>query len=363
MPSKPMNGSALSNLSSALEKLAVPPPSRPTSSLSFNSDNEDASTSRTGTLSRSATLDSAELSTASSSKSTTAASSSSKTMLAQRSVTDFFKKDALTRPGRLMSGTGGLPRGKPCIFPYRAVQKVSQKTPLPVIPASPVKGSGDGDDDNDAMIGVEQTHGSAKSVWESKVVAPTPEAMELSELVGAHLIKGKRKAVDEADGWGKNASRRASMAFNMLSQSMPPRPAPKVSGDMGPPATPPKREGLRSSASTHPSAPSSSASSSASRKPNGLGPKRTPSLNNDDDDEAGRDDRSYSYSGRKVSGSKKPADPSLNILSGVKVYVDVRDSSNGVDCGDVFIDMLKRLGAKVRGSIILCSLEFKFLGR
>ncbi|KAK0241571.1 hypothetical protein EDD85DRAFT_934491 [Armillaria nabsnona] len=347
MPSKPMNGSALSNLSSALEKLAVPPPSRPTSSFGFNSDNEDASTSRTGTLSRSATLDSAELSTASSSKSTTAASSSSKTMLAQRSVTDFFKKDALTRPGRLMSGTGGLPRGKPSIFPYRAVQKVSQKTPLPVIPASPVKGSGDGDDDNDAMTGVEQAHSSAKSVWESKVAAPTPEAMELSELVGAHLIKGKRKAVDEADGWGKNASRRASMAFNMLSQSMPPPPAPKVSGDMGPPATLPKREGLRSSTSTHPSAPSSSASSSASRKPNGLGPKRTPSLNNDDNEEAGRDDKSYSYSGRKISGSKKPADPSLSILSGVKVYVDVRDSSNGVDCGDVFIDMLKRLGAKV----------------
>ncbi|PBK74307.1 hypothetical protein ARMSODRAFT_951937 [Armillaria solidipes] len=348
MPSKPTNGSALSNLSSALEKLAVPPPSRPTSSFGFNSDSEDASTSshRTDTLPRSMTLDSAELSTASSSKSTTAVSSSSKAVLAQRSVTDFFKKDALTRPGRLMSGTGGLPRGKPSIFPYRAVQKVSQKTPLPVIPASPVKGSGDGDDD-DAMIGVEQTHGSAKSVWESKVAAPTPEAMELSELVGAHLIKGKRKAVDEADGWGKNASRRASMAFNMLSQSMPPPPASKVSGDMGPPATPPKREGLRSSTSTHPSAPSSVASSSASRKPNGLGPKRTPSLNNDDNDEAGRDDRSYSYSGRKVSGSKKPADPSLSILSGVKVYVDVRDSSNGVDCGDVFIDMLKRLGAKV----------------
>lgn len=350
MPSKPTNGSALSNLSSALEKLAVPPPSRPTSSLGFNSDNEEGSTTasshRTGTLPRSATLDSAELSTASSNNSATAASSSSKTTFAQRSVTDFFKKDAPGRPGRLMSGTGGLQRSKPGIFPHRVVQKASQKTPLPVIPASPVKGSGDGDDNDDAMLGVEQTHGSAKSVWESKVAVPTPEAMELSELVGAHLIKGKRKAVDEADGWGKNASRRASMAFDLLSRSIPPPPAPKVPGDMGPPATPPKREGLRSSTSTHPSAPSSSASSSASRKPNGLGLKRTPSSNNDDNEEVGCDDKSYSYSGRKVSGSKKPVDPSLSILSGVKVYVDVRDS-NGIDCGDVFIDMLKRLGAKV----------------
>ncbi|KAK0226135.1 hypothetical protein IW262DRAFT_1359924 [Armillaria fumosa] len=348
MPSKPTNGSALSNLSSALEKLAVPPPSRPTSSLGFNFDNDDASTSshRTGTLPRSATLDSAELSTASSSKSTTTTSSSSQTTHAQRSVTDFFKKDGPIRPGRIMSGTGSLQRGKLGIFPNRVVHKASQKTPLPVIPASPVKGSGDGDDDPDAMIGVEQTHGSAKSVWESKVAAPTPEAMELSELVGAHLIKGKRKAVDEADGWAKNASRRASMAFDMLSRSIPPPSAPKVSGDMGPPATPPKREGLRSSTSTHPSAPSSSASSSASRKPHGLGPKRTPSSNNDDNEEARCDDKSYSYSGRKVSGSKNPADPSLSILSGVKVYVDVRDS-NGIDCGDVFIDMLKRLGAKV----------------
>ncbi|KAK0504553.1 hypothetical protein EDD18DRAFT_303695 [Armillaria luteobubalina] len=348
MPSKPTNGSALSNLSSALEKLAVPPPSRPASSLGFNSDNEDSSTNShlTGALPRSATLDSAELSTASSSKSTVAASSASQTTLAQRSVTDFFKKDGPIRPGRIMSGTGSLQRGRLGIFPNRVVQKASQKTPLPVIPGSPVKGSGDGDDDPDAMIGVEQTHGSAKSVWESKVAAPTPEAMELSELVGAHLVKGKRKAVDEADGWGKNASRRASMAFDLLSRSIPPPPAPKVSGDMGPPATPPKREGLRSSANTHPSAPSSSASSSASRKPNGLGPKRTPSSNNDDNEEAGCDDKSYSYSGRKVSGSKKPADPSLSILSGVKVYVDVRDS-NGMDCGDVFVDMLKRLGAKV----------------
>ncbi|SJL18654.1 uncharacterized protein ARMOST_22251 [Armillaria ostoyae] len=90
----------------------------------------------------------------------------------------------------------------------RAVQKVSQM-PLPVVPASPVKGSGDA---NDTMIGVEQTCSSAKSVWESKVAAPMPEAMELYELVGAHLVKGKWKAVDEADGWGKNASRRASMA-------------------------------------------------------------------------------------------------------------------------------------------------------
>ncbi|KAK0212627.1 hypothetical protein DFS33DRAFT_1283235 [Desarmillaria ectypa] len=345
MPLKLTNGTALSNLSSALEKLAVPPPSRPTSSFGFKSDNERASSSspRTDTLPRSATLGSAELSVARSGKSTTVSSSPSKPILAQRSVADFFKKDALTRPGRLMSGTGGLRREKPSIFPYRAAQKVSQKTPLPVVPASPVKGSGDGDDD-DAMIGIEQTCGSAKSVWESKVVARTPEAMELSELVGVHLVKGKRKAVDEADGWGKNASRRASTAFNMLSQSMPPPPPPNVSGVMGPPATPPKREGLRSSTSTHPSAPSS-----AARKPNGLGPKRTPSMNDDDDDddeEVGRDDRSYSYPGRKVSWSKKSADPSLSILSGIKVYVDVRDS-NGIDCGDVFIDMLRRLGAKV----------------
>ncbi|PBK58602.1 hypothetical protein ARMSODRAFT_1035405 [Armillaria solidipes] len=293
IPSKPTNGSALSKLSSALEKLTVPPPSRPTSSFGFNSDNEDASTSslHTGTLHL-------------------FAASSSKPMLAQRSVPDFFKKDALTRPGRLMSGTGGLQRGKPSIFPYQAIQKVSQKAPLPVVPASPVKGSGDGDDDDDTIIGVEQTCGSAKSVWESKVAAPTPEAMELYELVGAHLVKGKRKAVDETDDWGKNASRRASMALKMLSQSMPPPPPPKVSGDRGPPATPPKREGLRSSASTHPSASSSGESSSAARKPNGLGPKRTLSLNNDND-EAGRDD---SYSGRKVSGSKDPDDPSLSIL-------------------------------------------------
>ncbi len=90
--------------------------------------------------------------------------------------------------------------------------------PLPVVPARAVKGSGDGDG-NDTMIGVKQTRSSAKSVWESKVAAPTPEAMELYELVGAHLVKGKRKAVDEADDWGKNVSRRASMAFNMLSHA------------------------------------------------------------------------------------------------------------------------------------------------
>ncbi|KAK0227309.1 hypothetical protein EDD85DRAFT_957925 [Armillaria nabsnona] len=101
---------------------------------------------------------------------------------------------------------------------------------------------------------------------------------------------------------------------------MPPPPPPKVSGDMGPPATPPKREGLQSSTSTHPSTPSSGASSSTARKPNGLGPKRTLSLNNNND-KAGRDD---SYS----------------------VYVDVQ-VSDGIDCGDVFIAMLKRLGAKV----------------
>ncbi|KAK0461053.1 uncharacterized protein EV420DRAFT_1762381 [Desarmillaria tabescens] len=330
MPSKPTNGSALSNLSSALDKLAW----------------ASTSSHRTHTLSRSSTFGSAEMSVASSSKSTTASLSSSKPTLAQRSVTDFFKKDALPRPGRLMSGTGGVHRGRPGIFPYRTAPKVSQKTPLPVVPASPVKGSGDLDGDlMNQMIGIEQTSGSAKSMWESKVVASTPEAMELSELVGAHLVKGKRKAVDETDGWSKNASRRASTAFNMLSQSIPPPPPPNVSGDMGPPATPPKREGLRSSTSTHPSAPSSDASSSAARKPNGLGLKRTPSTN-DDDEEVGRDDKSYSYSGRKVSGSKKPADPSLSILSGIKVYVDVRDS-NGIDCGDVFTDMLKRLGAKV----------------
>lgn len=347
MPSKPTNGSALSNLSSALEKLAVPPPSRPTSDFGFNSDNEGSSTSshRTGPLPRSAILGSAEISVASSSKSTPATSLLSKPILEQRPVTDFFKKDALKRPSRLMSGTAGFHRGKPGIFPYRVAQKVSQKTPLPVVPASPVKGNGDGDGDDDMMTSIEQKCDSAKSRWESKVVASTPEAMELSELVGAHLVKGKRKATDEADGWGKNASRRASMAFNMLSQSMPPPASPNTSGNMGPPATPPKREGLRSSTASHP-APSSVASSSAARKPNGLGPKRTPSTNDVSDEEVGHDDKSYSYSGRKVSGSKKPPDPSLNILSGIKVYVDIRDS-NGIDCGDVFIDMLKRLGAKV----------------
>ncbi|PBK58311.1 hypothetical protein ARMSODRAFT_847386, partial [Armillaria solidipes] len=50
---------------------------------------------------------------------------------------------------------------------------------------------------------------------------------------------------------------------------------------------------------------------------------------------------------------------SLSILSGVKVYVDIRDS-DGIDCGDVFIDMLKRLGAKVMKNFGLTCMHLVF---
>jgi hypothetical protein len=53
---------------------------------------------------------------------------------------------------------------------------------------------------------------------------------------------------------------------------------------------------------------------------------------------------------RRAPGKKKESlSPlTLKVLNGCKVFVDVKDG-NGLDCSGLFVDMLKKLGAKVCG--------------
>ena len=368
-------GSSLSTLASALEKLRMPPPARPNTTMGFNRDSEhnsfdgkmlsmdDGALGRpslgvgrpqSGVLKRSATVGSLM---ASPSKRAVPLAGFSKDDKASKPVQKPPSASLSGKPGfgvpRPHLGAGAILRGgkqdpsnRPRIFGFgvggrRVVQKASRKTSLPSVVASPVKG---GEQDPDATMPdyrMDDVGESAADSFGDVFLAPSSEPKRSSDLPESSKGKGKEKD-SASDSWLSNASRRVSMASQALSQSLSSLPPPTIGGLMGPPATPPgRRGGVRSSSSSYPSTSGASSGSPT----NTSGTRSSARI--------AKAVASGLMQGGKKAASESPAGAStssvpdsLKILKDCVIFVDVR-TDDGDEAGSLFVEMLESVGAKV----------------
>ena len=244
---------------------------------------------------------------------------------------------------------GGMGPLKSGVMGNRVFGKVSQKSSLPVVEGSPVKGGGTAMNVDEAMVPdddeVEVTGGRMlpPPVPFEVFCDPKPEASTSKSPANAGVssspstdgladiffdpmdVEFDAKVHDEA--WRRHASRRASYVMHNLSQSLSALPESppkrKEKGSMGPPPVPGTRTGLRS-ASMAPPVSSKDAQGETTPGASDKGKQQT--------------------NGSGGSGKKKQ--PVLKILKSCVVFVDVR-TDEGDEAGGLFVEMLKGLGARV----------------
>ncbi|KAF8496431.1 hypothetical protein F5888DRAFT_1703821 [Russula emetica] len=368
----PSKHTGLSNLSLALEKLKNPPPSRPATTLGFNSDTrfvsntldaksapkaKDDSTIRLGhglpssakaittPLRRAFTAEPG----ASSESNARASGSGPATLIAPRSAhpTDSgptVKKINLHSGVVVGKSSSSKPRG----FVYggvgkkRPFEKVSKKSSLPVVEGSPVKACGSAqamDLDRPPLPSAAEVLAATLSSRkedngqeETPAVPATVEPMNLQDAIAEHVSvagfdnsSAEDGKAEPTDIW-KHASRRASLASQFLQQTLAVLPST-------PP--PPKASDSKSKAAER-SQFSSQRTRSGLRSGSGsdIGSSRsTPkTLSNGH------------MVGTHVSksGSTTATSSSLKVLKSCTIFVDT-------DAGGLFVDMLKGLGAKIIG--------------
>jgi hypothetical protein len=368
----PSKHTGLSNLSLALEKLKNPPPSRPATTLGFNSDTrfvsnaldaksapkaKDDSTIRLGhglpssakattPLRRAVTVEPGA--TSESESNAHASGSRPVTLITPRSVhpTDSgptVKKINLHSGVIAGKSSSSRPRG----FVYggvgkkRPFEKVSKKSSLPVVEGSPVKACGnaqtmdlDGPPLPFAIEVLAATLSSRKEDNGQEEAPAVPAAVEPMNLQDAIAGFDNSSAEDDkaetTDIW-KHASRRASLASQFLQQTLavlPSTPPPSKASDSKSKAAERSQFSSQRTRSGLRSGSSSDVGSSRST------PK---TLSNGH------------MVGTHVSkpGSTTATSSSLKVLKSCTIFVDVR-TDDGDDAGGLFVDMLKGLGAKVR---------------
>ena len=385
-------GSSLSTLSNALEKLRMPPPSRPNTSMGFNRDGlgdddddtygiptrskDDETVGRVSLglgrsesgLKRAVTLGTSSFKSLDVGADV---SSSNKTSgminkpLVQKSLAMFMSGKAGTaggsQPAAGATMRGGMKPGLtgrgPAIFRGGLRRTISKKTSLPSVMASPVKGGADDGATDELMqdtipdVDQEDTQPSGSEM----VAAPTNDndILVLDDLEMQGPFNGKEK--EKTSTFGFNTSRRVSMVSvsHSLSQSLNslPPPQPKIRGLMGPPETPPAsgRTGIRSSSSTYPStsggSPLQQGTSIGTRSSARIAKTAPSALMKIKGGTGG-----HVSSGRK-GAAEPPTEPSpvpetLKILNDCIIFVDVR-TDDGDEAGSLFIDMLGGVGARV----------------
>ena len=384
---------SLINLSNALDRLNAPIPSRANTSLGFNAtlasrttttviDNASSDGSVKGkekgrivpsTLGRigtGSTLKKVGSVTLTSGPSTTKTSSANgkqpeiKTVLATKAVSNGAtpKPGATGLAARLNkvgtfsvnpsvakrvfgSGTGPSRTG---VMGNRVFGKASQKSSLPAVAGSPVKGVGtpmevdeavDPDDEVEVIGGTmppppipfrvyrdPQPEASTSKSPAAAGASSSPSTGDLGDIFFDPMdVEFDAKVHDEA--WRRHASRRASYVMHNLSQSLsalpdsPPKRREKVV--MGPPPVPGTRTGLRSASATV---------STSAKDTQG---KTTPGAS-----DKGKQETNGS------GGSEKKKAPVLKILKSCIVFVDVK-TDEGDEAGGLFVEMLKGLGARV----------------
>jgi len=351
------SGSSLSTLSNALEKLRMPPPPRPNTTMGFNrdtlgSDDDDASkpTSKDDSalnpsgdtrpavgLKRSVTLGAGAF------RKPASSSTSNGKKLVQRPISSFWSKQGnginaakATGNSRFPHlGVGGPPR-----------KTISKKSDLPVVMGSPVKGGANGDLDLTLQeIGDDEANRTGATGNSFGLFIAPANTMTGEDTECEPSFKGKEKANSKTS----NASRRVSMVSHALSQSLSSLPQTSGLGQMGPPPTPPS--GKRSTSSTLPANSSASGGSpSQAGSSNALGTRSSTRIATKASQTKLGTDAPIS-SGRKgadavTAAPSNPAPESLKILDDCVVFVDVK-TDDGDEAGSLFGEMLEGMGAKV----------------
>lgn len=248
--------------------------------------------------------------------------------------------------------------GKPMIFGAgamsgqrsRVVHRASKQSSLPVVEGSPVKGGDKEDSDTEGSVAgpSKSTSDEVKEVTNDMSMFATGsslgDAPPLPALdLGTSTSEGVQETTDSketrsADSWKANAGRRASMASQLLTQSLsampqtPPRPAAPATEGKGK-----GRAGLRSSSSSYPA----TAQQGMHTAPGALGKAKA----------TGSPDGAH-VSKSKTGAAGSSGSSSLKVLKDCTIFVDVR-TDDGDDAGSLFVDMLKALGAKVSTICIL----------
>ena len=392
-------GSSLSTLSNALEKLRMPPPSRPNTSMGFNRDGlggEDEDTFGIPTRSKDdETVGRVSLGLGRSEsglkRAVTLGASSIKGLEVVADVSSSSKTSGVTKKpvqkslAMFMSGKPGTAGGSqpaadatmrggmrsgltsrgPTIFGGGLRRTISKKTSLPSVMASPVKGGvvDGGATDEIMQVAIQDADQDTQPSGSETVAAPTNEndVLVLDDLEMQNISKGKEKEKEKASTFGFNASKRVSMmsVSHSLSQSLNSLPStqPKNRGLMGPPETPPAsgRTGVRSSSSTYPStsggSPSQQGTAIGTRASARIAKTAPTALMKIRGGTGG-----HVSSGRKGAAEPltepSPVPETLKILNDCIIFVDVR-TDDGDEAGSLFIDMLGGVGARV-------SLTFSF---
>jgi len=379
--------SSLSTLSNALEKLRMPAPSRPSTSMGFNRDvpdeeettrsKDDAALGRTsigmglpeGGVRRATTLGADAFKPASTAKATASSTKGPEKNLVQKPISAFMlgrggaRKSGVSSRGTVKNsvmgksifGIGGAPR-----------RLVSKKSALPTVIGSPVKGGGDADttmreceeeEEEDAKT---QPDDSGDNFMAPTASDSTPSAHSLDNLiVNENSNKGKGKETEASTtSRSSNGSRRVSMASHALSQSLNAMPPPTARGLMGPPATPPNKTN-RSSSSTYPSTSAGGSSPSAgpavgtraSARIAKTAPGALMKIKGGTDGHVSSQRKGTT----EPTPAVNPAVEALKVLKDCIIFVDVK-TDDGDEAGSLFVEMLEGVGAKVKFPHSRCSM-------
>ncbi|KIM75816.1 hypothetical protein PILCRDRAFT_13314 [Piloderma croceum F 1598] len=420
LPPRPLKpASTLSTLSIALEKLSLPRPVRPNSSVGFNTDNGNESdagqkgtkddgmvglgTSAGGAkpLKRSATVgDRSSSSRGISSTDGTATAPRLKTTAPGANEAGKFPAKVGTLPSPTIIPQVGLsvrPSGsagnaetknnasldrtfKPSGLPSRGsfvhgilgsrggggivvggggglARKVSKKTSLPSVMASPVKGSNGSPMEEEDGIEEEPSEQADVSMRSTADILVVMNDVEEEGTGMGEKDKGKEKERPK-DAWKLDASRRASMASQALTQSLSSLPRTPSKGSMGPPRTP-----GRAASFTYPSAASTSKGKQGEETQAGgddtgaMGMKSAPSVlgrvRSGSDGHVGTSRSARIFAQEKEAEleaaqneENEKGNGVLTLLNECVIFVDVR-TDGGDDAGGLFVDMLKGMGARI----------------
>ncbi|KAI6148458.1 hypothetical protein BKA82DRAFT_454814 [Pisolithus tinctorius] len=394
-------GAALSTLSHALEKLGVPPPGRPSTSLGFtrlDSANDDGGdgvsdvtqnggknkASNEGTVKgKGRANDDMCLPGATS---TSMATSGIKRAGFARPTASSLKRSVTLSGLARRTGAGGS-----SIFPGvrsrdagsgagarhgrstsgmfgRTGERASKNPSLPTVAGSPVKGSNpngeesgiptggkeggrqEGDDEQaDAVESWDERGGGAGLDEGAQILDPSIDMTNASVLNfkadGGPPITSPSSSVDK--GKQRTSLASSSLALNPASAALHALSESLSSLPQTPPATKPRvigtRQGLRS------------ASTAVNKtSPECGGPGSVPSNSNvvdaNETKDAGFSGSIMSENAGGINGSGGAKKSSLKVLKKCAIFVDVR-TDQGDDAGSLFVDMLRGLGAKIMGRV------------
>ncbi|KAG8221331.1 hypothetical protein J3R82DRAFT_1499 [Butyriboletus roseoflavus] len=353
------SGRSLTTLSHALDKLIVPPPSRPNTSMGFvttEGPNEESTPENSKGKGKAKDDTSLPLASTAQGSGTTFARPTASSLKRAATMMGFGSTTATRMRGRGGATVGGFGRGRGAIGIFgKAGDRASKKTTLPVVVGSPVKGSegvdGWGAGKHKSRLSLGDAKGAGGVTGEEDVFVSQdavtqdyqggyaasqklhPTAANASNGIEIDLTtspisadKGKQRAVPSS------TLNPASSALHALSESLsslpqtPTPPKPRMLGT---------RTGLRSSsAATGKESPALDGSGSVA-----------PGGNNEVHGSGGA-----GPSNGTVNGSGGVKKSSLKILKRCAIFVDVR-TEQGDDAGSLFVDMLKGLGAKIMGRL------------